>query len=355
MVSVSQLIFAQNIPLSLPRVAVVILNYNGRKHLENFLPSVVASTYQNIRVIVADNASTDDSLDFIIAHFPSVQILTHPVNEGFAGGYNWALQNLVADYYVLLNSDVSVTPGWLEPLITLMEKDAYIGACQPKLLSYHHPDMFEYAGAAGGWIDILGYPFSRGRIFDVCEKDEGQYNDPSPIFWASGAAMMVRKELYHALGGLDASFFAHQEEIDLCWRMQLAGYRIMSCPASVVYHIGAGTLPRGGRKVYLNFRNNLIMLCKNLPWYEKLWKLPVRLGLDAVSAWKGLLGGDKAFFIAISQAHISLLKWCFTKAYHRQYARKPLKNLEGVYRGSVVWEYFISRHTRFQEILRKKA
>jgi GT2 family glycosyltransferase len=335
-------------------VAVVILNYNGRKHLENFLPSVIASAYGNLRVIVADNASTDDSLVFLQQHFPEIEILTHPTNEGFAGGYNWALKEVDADYYVLLNSDVAVTPGWINPVIDLMETDATVAACQPKLLSYHQPDLFEYAGAAGGWIDHLGYPFSRGRIFDVCEKDEGQYNTAEPIFWASGAAMFIRAKLYHEIGGLDASFFAHQEEIDLCWRLQLAGYRIMACPASVVYHVGAGTLPRGGRKVFLNFRNNLMMLCKNLPWYEKLWKLPVRFGLDAVSAWKGLLTGDPDFFRAIYQAHIAVVKYLFVYRVKRPHPRKPFCSLQGVYRGSVVWQYFVGKHSRFQEIIRNK-
>ncbi len=315
----------------------------------------MASTYTNLRVIVADNGSVDDSVAFVQEHFPSIEILTHTVNEGFAGGYNWALKMVESAYYVLLNSDVSVTPGWIEPIISLLETDHLIAACQPKILSYHQRELFEYAGASGGWIDVLGYPFSRGRIFDVCEKDAGQYDDVQPIFWASGASLFVRANVYHALGGLDASFFAHQEEIDLCWRMQLAGYKIMSCPQSVVYHVGAGTLPRGGRKVYLNFRNNLIMLCKNLPWYEKLWKIPARIGLDAMSAWKGLLGGDPAFFIAITQAHLEALKWSFRRPYRSAYPPKPLGSLRGVYHGSVVWQYFIKQHTRFQEIIQKKA
>ena len=336
-------------------MAVVILNYNGRKHLENFLPSVIASSYGNLRVIVADNASTDDSVSYVQEHFPIVEIITHPVNEGFAGGYNWALKKVQSDYYVLLNSDVSVTPGWIEPVIQVMENDQTVAACQPKLLSYKEPNTFEYAGAAGGWIDSLGYPFSRGRIFDVCEKDMGQYDEVQPIFWASGAAMFVRANIYHALGGLDASFFAHQEEIDLCWRMQLAGYQIMACPQSVVYHVGAGTLPRGGRKVYLNFRNNLLMLCKNLPWQEKLWKIPFRFFLDAVSAWKGLFTGDGYFFTAIMQAHFAVIKRLIMRDKNRPYQRKPLKKLAGVYRGSVVWQYFIKQHTHFQEIIQKKG
>ncbi|MDP1764056.1 MAG: glycosyltransferase family 2 protein [Sediminibacterium sp.] len=343
------------IPLALPEVAVVILNYNGRMFLQTFLASVVASTYENMRVIIADNGSTDDSLDYIKQYYPSLEVLKNPVNEGFAGGYNRALSKVRSDYYVLLNSDVSVSPGWIEPIIALMESDIMIAACQPKMLSWYHPELFEYAGAAGGWIDILGYPFSRGRIFDVCEKDEGQYEDSQPIFWASGAAMFVRAKTFHELGGLDASFFAHQEEIDLCWRMQLAGYRIMACPQSVVYHVGAGTLPRGGKKVFLNFRNNLVMLCKNLPWQEKIWKLPVRIGLDAISAWKGLLTGDTAFFVAILQAHIAVLKRIFTDYHPAKPPGKPLTSLEGVYHQSVVWQYFINQKIRFHEILGKKA
>ncbi len=341
--------------MSLPVVAVVILNYNGRKHLENFLPSVTASTYANLEIYVADNGSTDDSVLFVQQHFPAAKIITHSTNEGFAGGYNWALQKVTADYYVLLNSDVSVTPGWIEPIIGLMENDRMVSACQPKLLSYHQPGLFEYAGAAGGWIDTFGYPFSRGRIFDVCENEEHQYDDVQPIFWASGAAMFVRANVYHEFGGFDASFFAHQEEIDLCWRMQLAGYRIMVCPQSVVYHVGAGTLPRGGRKVYLNFRNNLIMLNKNLPWQEKIWKIPFRFLLDSVSAWKGLLTGDAHFFTAIFQAHIAVLKHLFTHRHKHVYRLKPLGKLKGVYHGSVVWQYFIKGHTRFREIIKKKA
>lgn len=316
---------------------------------------MLASTYPNTSVIVADNASTDGSMELVKSSFPSVKCLYNLTNEGFAGGYNWALKHVDADYYVLLNSDVEVTPGWIEPIISLMETDPKIAACQPKLLSYHQPQLFEYAGAAGGWIDSLGYPFSRGRVFDVCETDEGQYNDPEPVFWASGAAMFVRASVYHEMGGLDDSFFAHQEEIDLCWRMQLAGYKIMSCPASVVYHVGGGTLPRGGRKVFLNFRNNLWMLSKNLPFTEKLWKLPLRFGLDAISAWKGLLTGDQAFFTAIMKAHIAVVgSWLTGKSEKHKLTKKPMKTLQGVYSGAIVWQYFINKRTRFQEIIRRK-
>ena len=350
-------VFSQkNILLSTPEVAVVILNFNGRIHLANFLPSVLASTYGNLRIIVADNGSSDDSIQFVRTHFPSIEIISHATNEGFAGGYNWALQLVSADYYVLLNSDVSVTPDWIEPIIHLMEGNPLIAACQPKLLSYNHPELFEYAGASGGWIDTLGYPFSRGRIFDICEKDEKQYDDAQPVFWASGATLFVKAAVFHELGGLDASFFAHQEEIDLCWRMQLAGYQIRVCPQSVVYHVGAGTLPRGGKKVYLNFRNNLIMLCKNLPFRSLVWKLPIRIGLDALSAWKGLLTGDTYFFTAICKAHFSLMYYLLFTAHPKPlHPPKSMSKLEGVYFGSVVWQYFIKQHTRFQEIIKKKA
>ncbi len=349
----ASLIFAQIFILVSPGVAIVILNYNGRKHLENFLPSVLASTYNNKRIILADNASTDDSVDFVKTHFATVEILINQQNQGFAGGYNWALSQIASDYFVLLNSDVSVTPGWIEPIVELMEANPSTAACQPKLLSYFNPHLFEYAGASGGWIDTLGYPFSRGRVFDVCEADQSQYNQSQKIFWASGAAMFVRAAVYKEMGGLDAVFFAHQEEIDLCWRMQLAGYHIMACPASVVYHVGAGTLPRGGKKVFLNFRNNLIMLCKNLPMHELIWKLPVRLGLDGISAWKGLLTGDIYFFTAIVRAHIALIAWAFKPVRRHGLRKQPLNKLEGVYKGSVVWQYFIKQKTSFQKIVGK--
>ncbi|MES1159677.1 MAG: glycosyltransferase family 2 protein, partial [Bacteroidota bacterium] len=205
-----------------------------RQHLETFLPSVMASTCPFKEVIVADNASTDDSIPFLKATYPQLRIISLDRNYGFAGGYNEALKQVQSDYYVLLNSDVEVEPGWIEPILDLMEKNPSIGACQPKLRMYKNTELFEYAGAAGGWLDHYGYPFAKGRIFDVCEKDEGQYDTIEPIFWASGAALFIRARLYHELGGLDRYFFAHQEEIDLCWRIQLAGYKVYTCPASVV-------------------------------------------------------------------------------------------------------------------------
>jgi GT2 family glycosyltransferase len=243
-----------------PSVAIVILNYNGKHYLEKFLPSVIASTYANKKIVVADNASTDDSILFIRTNYPGVEVILNAGNYGYARGYNEALKHVTADYYVLLNSDVEVTRGWIQPIVSLMESNKMIGACQPKLLAYHDKKLFEYAGACGGWIDKFGYPFSRGRVFEECEEDKGQYDSTENIFWASGAALFVRANVYHSLKGLDEYFFAHQEEIDFCWRLQLAGCMVMACPQSVVYHVGGGTLPKGERKVYLNFRNNLVML-----------------------------------------------------------------------------------------------
>ncbi len=335
-------------------VAIVILNYNGRKHLEQFMPSVLNTHYPQLEVVVADNGSTDDSVAYIQRFYPNITILQNTRNDGFAGGYNWALKRVESDYYILLNSDVQVTPHWVDSIIVLMEADKSIAACQPKILSFKNPTLFEYAGAAGGWIDYFGYPFSRGRVFDICEQDAGQYNQNESIFWASGAALFVRSKVFHEMKGFDPYFFAHQEEIDLCWRMQIAGYGIMACTDSVVYHLGAGTLPRGGKKVYLNFRNNLIMISKNLPWRELWWKLPYRFILDAISAWKGLLTGDLYFFTAIVKAHIAYCYWFVTRFEWSRSANPGLQSLKGVYGGSVVWKYFFEGKQRFLEIISTK-
>ena len=336
-----------------PTVAVVILNYNGRNFIQQFLPSVLASSYVNKEIIVVDNCSTDDSPD-VLKQFSNIKILMLDKNYGFAEGYNQALQKISADYYALLNSDVEVTPQWIEPIIQLMESDKKIAACQPKILSYKEKEFFEYAGAAGGWLDTLGYPFSRGRIFDEHEKDLGQYNDNAEIFWATGAAMFLRASVFHEVNGFDNFFFAHMEEIDLCWRLQLAGYKIMCCPASVVYHVGGGTLPKGNeRKVYLNFRNNIIMLSKNLCMREKIWKLPLRFFLDMVFAFKNLFSGYHASFIAIFEAYISVIKWSFTSKNKSGLKKVSMKKLTGVHRGFIVWDYFIKRKKRFSEIVKK--
>jgi len=340
--------------LTKPVVAVVILNYNGKKYLETFLPFVLASTYENFHTVLADNASTDDSVAFVKEHFSAVETIVLDKNYGFAEGYNQALKKVSADYYILLNSDVEVEPGWIEPVIELMANDKSIAACQPKIRSYHNREYFEYAGAAGGWIDSLGYPFSRGRIFEVCEKDSGQYDDPAEIFWATGAAMFVRASIYHEMEGLDGYFFAHMEEIDLCWRMKRSGYKIMCCPASVVYHIGGGTLPKdNSRKVYLNFRNNLIMLSKNLTASEKIWKIPLRIGLDFLFAWKSLFSGYTPAFSAVIKAHCFLLVWVIKHKRSISFPKIPFKEMSGVLNQSIIWHYFIRKKKCFSEIVNK--
>ena len=338
-----------------PSVAVVILNWNGKGFLEKFLPSVLASSYPNKRIIVADNASSDDSLNFLKEYFPSVEIVINQKNEGFANGYNTALKHVHADYYVLLNSDIEVTPGWIEPIIGLMEKDSAIAACQPKILDYKNRSFFEYAGACGGWIDMLGYPFARGRILEEMEKDAGQYDEAEPCFWASGAAMFVRASVFNDLGGFDKYFFAHQEEIDLCWRMQRSGYKVFVQPASVVYHVGGGTLPKGNsKKTYLNFRNNMIMLYKNTPGTVLFIKLPARVCLDIVSAVKALLGGDSGYFLAVAKAHCHFIKWFLFEKRKSVFVKTVNKNISGRYSGSILWQYYFKRKRTFWEIVGSK-
>jgi GT2 family glycosyltransferase len=335
-----------------PSVAIVILNWNGKVHLKQFLPSVTATEYSRLSIIVADNGSTDNSVEFLKENFPQVRIIILGRNYGYAGGYNEALKKVEADYYVLLNSDVEVTPGWIQPMVDLLESNPLHVACQPKLLSYREKNIFEYAGAAGGWLDRYGYPFGRGRIFDVCEADEGQYDDTAEVFWASGAALMIRSKAFHEAGGFDDYFFAHQEEIDLCWRLQLSGYKIFCCPISVVYHLGGGTLPKGAsKKTFLNFRNNHIMMAKNLPPSEKWWKIPFRIMLDQVAAWKGLLNGDAGYFVTIYKAHFAFLQWYFSKRNKPVKARLPMEKLAGVYQGNLIWQYFLKNKKRFSEII----
>ncbi len=338
-----------------PRVAVVILNWNGRTFLERFLPSVLRSTYVNLEIVVADNASTDDSVSFVQKCFPTVTTWVNKNNEGFAGGYNRALREVKADIYVLLNSDVEVASGWIEPVVELMESDRKIAACQPKVLSYRDKNKFEYAGASGGWIDRFGYPFARGRIFDFCETDKGQYDDAVPCFWATGAAMFVRSEYFHDAGGFDTAFFAHQEEIDLCWRLKRKGLEIYVQPASVVYHVGGGTLANNSpAKTFLNFRNNLLMLYKNLPKMSLLVLL-IRMVMDWLALLQMLLKAEGGNAWAVIRAHGWF--WIFVlggKVKRKSGDGKP-DFLRGMYVGSVVLDYFIRKKKRFSEIVRVKA
>ena len=333
-----------------PKVAVVILNWNGKKHLEAFLPSVALSEYPNLEIIVGDNASTDDSINFLKKNFPSVSIIQNDQNYGFAEGYNKVLLNVEADYFILLNSDVEVTPNWIQPVIEQMESDSSIAAAQPKILSYQDKTKFEHAGAAGGFIDILGYPFCRGRIFNTVESDRGQYDQPSEIFWASGAAFFIKSSCWIEEGGLDANFFAHMEEIDLCWRLKNRGYKIMYCPFSTVYHLGGGTLnSESPYKTFLNFRNNLFMMQKNLPPVHSFFIIFIRFWLDFLSLIKFLFDGKPKNALAITKAHIDFLK---------NISRTKLKivkdssrfNSIGLYTGSIVFDYFIKGKVLFTDI-----
>lgn len=339
---------------SSPSVAIVILNWNGVKLLEKFLPFIFSSLYDNFFVVIVDNCSTDNSIAFLEQVYPRIRIIKNEQNKGFAKGYNDALQLITADYYVLLNSDVEVTKDWLEPAINLMQNDPLIAASQPKVLSYADKKTFEYAGACGGWLDAYGYPFARGRVFDICETDSGQYDSVQQIFWATGACLFVKAEAFHAVGGFDEYFFAHQEEIDLCWRLQLAGYKIFAQPRSTVYHIGGATLPMGDkRKVYLNFRNNLVMLSKNLPLAQAWWKIPFRISMNKIFSLKALLRGEGNVFIAVFKAHLHYIKWLFS-AKNKQVSKRQTAKLAGLYNGLVIWQYFIKGKKTFSEIVRVK-
>lgn len=331
------------------RTAVVILNWNGRKYLEQFLPLLIQYSSGEAEIIVADNASNDDSISFLETNFPSIRIIRNESNEGFARGYNLALKQVKADYYILLNSDIEVTPDWIHPVIDIMGKDPSIAACQPKIRSYIDRSKFEYAGAAGGFIDKYGYPFCRGRMFQSLEEDLGQYDDAIEIFWATGACMFVRADVFHQSGGLDEDFFAHMEEIDLCWRLKNLGYKIMYCPQSVVYHIGGGTLPKiSWRKTYYNFRNNFFLLYKNLPDNLVSEVFAKRFILDGIAALKFLFTAGFKDFWAIYKAHISFYSTLSkTKAKRKQLKHAPLHK---VYRKNIVFEYFLRNKKKFSDL-----
>ncbi len=331
------------------RTAVVILNWNGRKYLEQFLSPLIQYSSEAAEIIVADNASNDDSIAFLETNFPSIRIIRNASNEGFARGYNLALKQVKADYYILLNSDIEVTPDWIHPVIDMMGNDPSIAACQPKIRSYIDRSKFEYAGAAGGFIDKYGYPFCRGRMFQSLEEDLGQYDDVIEIFWATGACMFVRADLFHQAGGLDEDFFAHMEEIDLCWRLKNLGYKIMYCPQSVVYHIGGGTLPKiSWRKTYYNFRNNFSLLYKNLPDNLVCEVFAKRFVLDGIAALKFLFTAGFKDFWAIYRAHISFYSTLSkTKAKRKLLKHAPLHK---VYRKNIVFEYFLRNKKKFTDL-----
>ena len=327
------------------QTAVVILNWNGRQHLEQFLPSVVEHTPQQVRIVVADNGSTDDSIAFIEQTYPDIDIIRLDRNYGFAEGYNRALEQVEAEFFILLNSDVEVTAGWVEPLVATLTNHRTVATVAPKLRSYGHREYFEYAGAAGGYIDILGYPFCRGRILSTLEKDCGQYDSAQEVFWASGAAFCCRADVFRTLGGFDADFFAHMEEIDLCWRMQLAGYKVMVEPHSVVYHLGGGTMPNESpRKLYLNYRNNLSMLFKCAPTWQRILVAVARPVADMLSALIYVLRGDKALAKATIEAYRDFLALHGELNNKRKAVRSARKaESERIYRGSIVLRYALGK------------
>lgn len=333
-----------------PKVSIVILNFNTQNFLEKFVPYLKKTNYDNFEIIVADNASTDNSVEFLYENFPEIKVLVFDENLGYAGGYNKALQNLDSDYYVLINSDVEVTLDWLEPLILLAQSDKNIAAIQPKLLDYTSRNMFEYAGGSGGFIDKFGYPFCRGRWFNYIENDTKQYNDIREIFWASGACFLIRVEHWKLSGGLDEDFFAHMEEIDLCWRLKNLGYKIMVCPQSVVYHIGGGTLPVGNpHKTYLNFRNGLFLLCKNLNSKVLFSTLFIRFILDGLAAFKFLTEFKFREIAAVLRAHIifygKINYWLKKRENNGNKQISPY----GMYNKSIVFKFFVSGKRKFSQ------
>ena len=329
------------------RVAVIILNWNGEKLLREFLPSVVKNTNTDLgRVVVVDNHSTDGSWICLEQEFPDVERVLFEDNFGFAGGYNRAIEMIEAEYVVLLNSDVEVAPGWLEPLVAVLDRDEKVAAVQPKILAYRDKKKFEYAGAAGGYIDYLGFPFCRGRVMDTTEQDDGQYDDEVDVFWATGASLCIRRDVYRATGGLDEAFFAHMEEIDLCWRLKNGGYTLKVVPSSVVYHLGGGSLPMNHpRKLFLNYRNNLLMLHKNLCAKQRKKIFFARVLLDTMAGGLFLLKGQWSNTRSVIRAY---------KAFREMRKVYPVPersvSLSGIYPRSIVLDYFLRGKKKFSDL-----
>ncbi|MBO74142.1 MAG: hypothetical protein CMD33_02600 [Flavobacteriales bacterium] len=342
---------------SAPRVAVVILNWNGRHHLETYLPSVVEHSKEHAEIVVIDNGSSDDSKVWLGEHYPDAHLIELQENLGFAGGYNAGLKEISADFFVLLNSDVRTTPNWIPPVIDMMQNEVY-AACQPLIRNETDPELFEYAGAAGGFIDRDGFTFCAGRIFEVFETDHGQYNSNREVFWASGAALFIQADAWYEVGGLDEDFFAHMEEIDLCWRLKNRGYKIGVCGQSIVYHLGGGTLQKiSPFKSYLNFRNNLYMLVKNNHQRALYPMLLRRMALDGIAALKFLMEGSTALFAAVWKAHRDFRANFDTMKKRREKEFKEchsiegrLSNRTGRYKGSIIFDYFIRRKHTFRQL-----
>lgn len=340
------------------KTSVVILNWNGKTLLEQFLPSVIAHAQSDeCRVVVADNGSSDDSVAFLKTHYPDLSLILLDKNYGFADGYNKALQQIDSEYVVLLNSDVETTQNWLQPLIIYMESHPEVAAVQPKIRSYREKHRFEYAGAAGGFIDLFGYPFCRGRILEVVEEDKGQYDTVIPLFWATGACLCIRKKDYTDAGGLDARFFAHMEEIDLCWRLNARGRRVMYLPFSVVYHVGGASLSKDNpRKMYLNFRNNLLMLHKNLPQTAYLSTFITRYLFDFLAYVHLLLKGDCKSAQAVIDAHADFLKMRSSyQSIRRENLKKTtVKRIPVQYRKSILLHFYLRGQKTYDSFFPKE-
>ncbi len=336
------------------KTAIVILNWNGKSFLEKFIDPLIKYTNgQFVGIFIADNNSTDGSIDFIENKYPGINVIGFDKNHGFAGGYNKALDKINAEYYILLNSDVEVTPNWIHPIINLMDYDNQIAACMPKIKSFENKEYFEYAGAAGGFIDKYGFPFCRGRILDNIEFDNGQYDNSREIFWATGACMFIRADLFKKAGGFDVDFFAHMEEIDLCWRFKNMGYKIMYSPGSTVYHIGGGTLPNNNpKKMFLNFRNNLFLLYKNLPEDKLRRIITSRILIDTLALLKFLLSFKFKFMFSVVKAHMSYysnLKLLSQKRKEIAQFAYPEKHPQ-MYNQSILWKYYISSKKVFSKL-----
>ena len=335
-----------------PKVAIVILNWNGVGHLRQFLPSVMSSVWQNLEVVVGDNASTDGSIVFLQQEYPAIKIILNDKNYGFTGGYNRILEQVTADYFILVNSDVEVFPGWIAPVISLMESDPKIAVAAPKIKSYQQKENFEHAGAAGGFIDTYGYPFCRGRMFYEIEADNGQYDHATgEVFWASGAAMFIKKHCWVEAGGFDESFFAHMEEIDLCWRLKNMDYKVMYCAESEVFHLGGGTLnAENPFKTYLNFRNNLLLLKKNLPFIRAAATIFVRIWMDLLALFRFLNEGKRKDAWAVSRAHRYFFLHLFSRSQHAKKGNRYTHKLTGMFKGSIVIAFFAKNKKRFTDL-----
>jgi GT2 family glycosyltransferase len=342
-------------PSQLSAVAIVILNWNTSHYLKKFLPAVLSTTYANKKVYVIDNNSTDDSLNTLSKYFPEVEVIEMDTNEGFASGYNFGLKKISADYFLIVNSDLEVTPSFIEPLISLMESETNIAICQPKLLALDDKTKFEYAGASGGWIDKLGFPFTRGRVLTTIENDQHQYDTKEPIFWASGACMCIRSSVFKEIGGFYEYYYMHQEDIDLCWRTRNLGYEIYACPQSIVYHMGGGTLSwENHLKTFLTFRNNYILLSRNLSLKQAMAIIPIRICIDFFGCFYFILKNKAGISKAMFKAGFAYFYWLLFHKQKKNLQPKGWKNKSCVYRGTILIPYFLKNKRKFSEIVYDK-